>query len=56
MKRPDMSLWGIMIANLVSRYLARNRPRAEFIIRETFKGYRIAKIRKDFGTTKKKAA
>ena len=56
MKKPEMNLWGIMIANLVSRYLARDRKRAEYIIAETFKGYRIAKIRKDKGTTKKKEA
>ena len=55
MKKPEMSIIGVMIANLVSRYLARDKKLAEYIIAETFKGYRIAKIRKDAGTKKKEA-
>ena len=56
MKRPEMNLWGIMIANLVSRYLAKDRKRAEYIVAQTFPGHRVGRIRKDFGTTKKKEA
>jgi len=56
MKKPEMNLFGVMLANLISRYLARDRKRAEYIVAQTFPGCRIGRIRKDAGTTKKKEA
>ena len=52
MKKPEMSIIGVMIANLVSRYLARNRKRAEYIVAQTFPGYSLKKTRADKGKKK----
>jgi hypothetical protein len=52
MKKYEASIFGVIIANLISRYLARDRKRAEYIVAQTFPGCRIGRIRKDAGTKK----